>query len=57
MTRKELIENELSVLGEQIRTRKVKLEELTEDIKKLQAETDFDERIMKIRKEELSKLK
>lgn len=57
MSRQELIENDISVVTEAIRVRKVKLEELQEDIKLLESENEFDQKILYIRKEELSKLK
>lgn len=54
---KSIIQEEVSVLSNEINRRNLEISELQEKIKNLISENKFDESVLKVRKEQLNKIK
>lgn len=57
MTRKEHLQNQISVLSDLIRERNIKVQSLQDEVEELKNINKFDEEIVNLHKQELSKIK
>lgn len=56
-TRKEYLEQQVAIITGNVSKRKVRINELQEELDQLNSQNSFDEQVGKLHKQELSKLK